>query len=90
MSPTAGDVDVEGSFWSGGGGGGTASVEGVADGCLEVAINLERSLKVCSLRFKEPRDVGWGGGLIFAALRRGGGESCIRATGWHHFRVILL
>lgn len=84
MSPTA-DTDVSTSFWGG-------SVEGElmvgADGGFEVAINLERSLNVCSLRLKEPRDFGRGGGLILAALRRGGGGSCIAATGWHHFGVI--
>lgn len=70
MSPTAGDDEVDTTSFSGCGG-----MDGEeADCCFEVDI----SLKVCSLRFKEPREDG-GESIESPALRRDGGSS-IRAT----------
>lgn len=62
ISPTAGDdVDEEVSTPVSGWSGGSPSVGLggeliVGDCCFDVVINFERSLKVCSLRFSEPRD----------------------------------
>lgn len=76
MSPTAGDdVDTEVSTFRSGG---PSDSVGFGDCCFDVVI------KVCSLRFKEPRDDGRGSfeSVRLPALRRGGG-SCITATGAH-------
>jgi hypothetical protein len=69
MSPTAGDEvdrDVSTAFWT------PSDSVGLGDCCLDVVINL----KVCSLRFNEPRDDGGGSfeSERLLALRRGGGS----------------
>ena len=71
MSPTAGEVDdvdtgVSTTSICGGGDGGTSSVGTgggeliVADDCCCCCFEVPVVIKVCSLRFKEPREVGGG------------------------------
>ena len=81
ISPTAGEDDGVGTGMSmpSCGGGTRSSVGGgeMTDCCFDV-------IKVCILRFKEPRDDGGGSleSVILTALRRDG-VSSITVT-WHH------